>query len=113
MPLTGSAHPLWQAIASTQQATWYDKDAENPMIYLGYPLWHKAAHLQRAEESMLSKIQRQIAILQQRNLTIMGRSLVANSLILSRLWHVTRVTPLSKDMLKRANRMVCDFVRHR
>lgn len=51
--------------------------------------------------------------LSQRNLSVLGRGLVANSLLLSRLWHSTRVLPLTQSYLLQARSIIIKFLSHR
>ncbi|KAG2223756.1 hypothetical protein INT45_003480 [Circinella minor] len=37
----------------------------------------------------------------QRGLSVQGRSIVINTLIMSKIWHVLRVTPVSKQFHQR------------
>jgi hypothetical protein len=56
------------------------------------------------------KIQRHIAFLKGRSLTIKGSSLVANAILLSRLWHILRVVPVPSAWLDSVRKMIKAYV---
>lgn len=69
LSLSGSPHPHWQEFLQDQGIThWHDKNASNPLIYLGYAICsspsQRAAHAQQT-----------IAQLKQQCLLYAGRSL--------------------------------------
>jgi hypothetical protein len=59
--------------------------------YLGYPLYHTNSQLKNYLDGVLVKVQRHSNILNQRNLSIRGAGLVANSLLLSKVYHLLHV----------------------
>ncbi|KAI9280258.1 hypothetical protein BC943DRAFT_371869, partial [Umbelopsis sp. AD052] len=60
--------------------------------------------------SLEAKLGKHIQILQGRNLTILGRAQLANSLLLSRLWHVLRVIVVPNRWLKKCESLIRKFV---
>jgi hypothetical protein len=62
--------------------------------------------LQRLE----AKLETHIRILNGRNLSITGRAHLANSLLLSRLWHVLRVLVAPQKWLKKCESLICKFI---
>jgi hypothetical protein len=73
-------------------------------IYFG----HEAAKLN--ENMLMTKMEKSIANLQHHSFTYFGRAQVANIFILSKLWHIATVTPLSKPFLQKAESMVFHFI---
>ncbi|KAL7313913.1 hypothetical protein PS15m_007591 [Mucor circinelloides] len=55
------------------------------------------------------KIQRHAAFLKGRHLSIRGASLVANSKLLSRTWHLLRFVPVPEQWLKSVRRLASQF----
>ncbi|KAG1064355.1 hypothetical protein G6F42_027021 [Rhizopus arrhizus] len=56
------------------------------------------------------KIRSRAAFLSGRHLSIRGASLVANSKLLSLIWHLLRVVPVPEQWLKSVRRLVLQFV---
>jgi exonuclease III len=73
-------------------------------IYFG----HDATKLN--ENMLMEKIEKSIVNLQQHSSTYFGRAQVANIFILSKLWHIATVTPLSKPFLLKVETMVFKFI---
>jgi hypothetical protein len=80
---------------------WHDRRSTNALTYLGYPVYHVQPQLDLFLDKMYEKIQRHARLLSTANLSILDRSLTANTLLLSRLWHVVRVTIVPNMYLKR------------
>ncbi|CAO3588473.1 unnamed protein product [Absidia cylindrospora] len=57
-----------------------------------------------------SKIQTHINILKARSLSIKGKSIVINSLLLSRLWHIARVTVIPKHWITEINSTIRQYL---
>ncbi|SAM06252.1 hypothetical protein, partial, partial [Absidia glauca] len=77
--------------------------------YLGYPLSSAKRQLEAFLADTLEKIRRHTNILQARKLSIRGASLVANSLLLSRLWHLLRVVTVPDKWRQLIHRFVTPF----
>lgn len=90
MSLSGHAHVDWMNLASEYGAQWHDSTSSGAVRYLGYPLYHTQTQLMDFLDDIKNKIARHANILKARHLSIRGSGLVANSLLLSRLWHVLR-----------------------
>lgn len=93
MSLSGQEHTAWIHIAQEYGAEWHDNTSSAAVRYLGYPLYHNQHQLLQYLDEIKFKISRHPTILKGRNLSIKGAGMVANSLLLSRLWHVLRVIP--------------------
>ncbi|KAJ8654752.1 hypothetical protein O0I10_009643 [Lichtheimia ornata] len=110
MSLSGTAHTDWQPIAQTYGAQWHDATSTDAVRYLGYPLYHTANQLASFLDSLKLKLLRHANILKERRLSLRGASTVANSLLLSRLWHVLRVTPMPHEWLLDMKSIVLSFI---
>ena len=91
--LSGVAHSAWVALADSAGLQWHDAHSRGAVRYLGYPLYHNESQLQDYLNGVLVKVQRHSNLLKQRNLSIRGAGLVANSLLLSKVYHLLRVVP--------------------
>ncbi|KAI9473795.1 MAG: hypothetical protein EXX96DRAFT_652544, partial [Benjaminiella poitrasii] len=69
----------------------YNCHTLEPLVYLGYPLYTSLNQRYDYQSTLLSKIETACSIHHQRSLSIRGRAIILNSLILSRLWHILRV----------------------
>ena len=78
--------------------------------YLGYPLATNGHQLNVACGNLYSKLARHVNILKQRNVSIKGRSLVANSLLLSKLWHALRIIVPELNWLDQCRRLIQKYV---
>ncbi|CDS11845.1 hypothetical protein LRAMOSA11489 [Lichtheimia ramosa] len=110
MSLSGKAHPEWISIAQDYGAEWHDTTSPLAVRYLGYPLYHNQHQLLSYLNEIKLKITRHAHLLKGRNLSVRGASMVANSLLLSRLWHVLRVVPAPLTWLKEIKTIVRNFV---
>ncbi|KAK4521564.1 uncharacterized protein ATC70_007325 [Mucor velutinosus] len=91
--LSGVSHSAWVALADSTGLQWHDAHSRGAVRYLGYPLYHTESQLQDYLDGVLVKVQRHSNLLKQRNLSIRGAGLVANSLLLSKVYHLLRVVP--------------------
>ncbi|KAG1558904.1 hypothetical protein G6F49_004084 [Rhizopus delemar] len=112
--VSGVPHPHWlPALAPYGITQWHDRRSAEPLIYLGYPLMHSNAHHNWFQSHLIAKISWACDIHKQRNLSIRGRATVLNTLILSTLWHVLRVTWVSQATLGNIRRICRKFLMFR
>ncbi|KAG2224705.1 hypothetical protein INT45_009020 [Circinella minor] len=109
-PLNGELHEDWRTQVESFGARWHDQHHPHALTYLGYPLYHSQAQLDGFLESLYNKIKHHVDFLQQRRLSVLGKSIIANSLLLSRLWHVLRVCIVPTSWLKKCNSLVRQYV---
>lgn len=107
--LSGQSHQDWISIASQYGAEWHDRNSHTATRYLGYPLYHNQKQLHEFLNAIKIKIARHIQLLKGRSLSIRGSSMVANSLLLSRTWHVLRVVPAPAPWLAEIKKLVRSF----
>ncbi|CDS10942.1 hypothetical protein LRAMOSA11428 [Lichtheimia ramosa] len=110
MSLSGREHAAWMNIAQEYGAEWHDNTSPTAVRYLGYPLHHNQHQLLQYLDEIKLKISRHATLLKGRNLSVQGTGMVANSLLLSRLWHVLRVIPAPVKWLHEIKAIVRNFV---
>lgn len=110
MPLSGEPQQDWITLAEGYGAQWHDSTKDTALVYLGYPLFHNQSQLMSFLDKIKTKITHHAHILKARNLSIRGASMVANSLLLSRLWHVLRVVPVPSKWLQEIKALVRSFL---
>ncbi|KAI9280260.1 hypothetical protein BC943DRAFT_258831, partial [Umbelopsis sp. AD052] len=89
---------------------WHDNSASTPLTYLGFPVYHQAAQLDVFLATILQKISNYARIMNGRNLSIQGRALLANSMLLSRLWYIIRFIIVPKKWLSLCQKTIKQFV---
>ncbi|EIE75892.1 hypothetical protein RO3G_00596 [Rhizopus delemar RA 99-880] len=100
--LSGEDRHDWRQTLSANGITqWHDKRASSAAIYLGYPLTSSAQQMSSYLDSLIVKLEKHATILSQRRLSILGRSMIANSLLLSRVWHNIRVLSPPQSFFQR------------
>jgi hypothetical protein len=108
--LSGVGHSAWAAIASSAGIEWHDSRSVGSVRYLGYPLYHTDAQLAHYLDDILLKLQRHANLLKERHLSIRGAGLVANSLLLSKVYHVLRVVPAPSSWLQAVKKVVREYL---
>ncbi|KAG1448084.1 hypothetical protein G6F56_009048 [Rhizopus delemar] len=109
--LSGEPQPdTQQALTSANMVKWHDKHSTDAAIYLGYPLTSSKNQLKRFFEDLIENCQLHALNLSQRNLSILGRGLVANSLILSRIWHAIRVLSPPQSFFSQVRSVIIKFL---
>ncbi|KAG0752508.1 hypothetical protein G6F16_013150 [Rhizopus arrhizus] len=112
--LSGNIQPQWtQMLHSCNMHQWHDKSNDTAAIYLGFPLTSSKAQMKNFLDDLLHSIQQQADYLSQRNLSVLGRGVVANSLILSRIWHSLRVLAPTNAFLSKIRSVVIQFLSQR
>lgn len=95
--LSGLVNEEWRLISQEALIAYYTSDSRNAIRYLGYPLYSSPHQLSNFLDNIKLEITRMVHILQERHLSVRGLSLIANSLLLSQLWHILRVVPVPKS----------------
>ncbi|KAG1374309.1 hypothetical protein G6F61_009438 [Rhizopus arrhizus] len=84
--LNGCASPSWQQMLLQHQVVkWHDHTKPQPLRYLGFPVIQSIAQRRYVEEHLLQSVKTQCGLYSQRQLSIRGRVILANTLILSKL----------------------------
>jgi hypothetical protein len=76
---------------------------------LGYPIALNTAQRDTFFTNIHKKIQHHINLHHGRQLSILGRSTIANSLLLSRLWHIIAVQPPTRQWIKKIQGSIRKF----
>ncbi|KAG2192922.1 hypothetical protein INT47_002761, partial [Mucor saturninus] len=108
--LSGVGHAAWVDIVHSEGVEWHDSGSVGAVRYLGYPLYHTSTQLDTFLDDVRLKILRHSNILRQRNLSLRGSGLVANSLLLSRLWHILRVVSVPAKWLNSAQALIRGYL---
>ncbi|KAG1544258.1 hypothetical protein G6F49_011124 [Rhizopus delemar] len=102
---------IWRGPLLAHHITqWHDCTSSLPAVYLGFPLCSSTSQRNRFLALLLEKIQKACQIHSQRALSIRGRVTILNSLILSKLWHVLRLTTVPKQFLGQVRSVMSSFL---
>lgn len=94
---------IWYGpLLSHRISRWHDCHSVNPVIYLGYPLYTFTAQRDSYLAALLRKINTACVLHSHRSLSVRGRATIINSLILSKLCHVLRVTSVPRAFLEKS-----------
>ncbi|CDH53913.1 hypothetical protein RO3G_14532 [Lichtheimia corymbifera JMRC:FSU:9682] len=109
--LSGATHDTWcQVLLSNAMSTPHDRRCPTAVTYLGYPLTSSKHQLELFLDQLLQDLTSACNQHSQRTLSIRGRATVANSLILSRIWHVLRLTPTTTVFLNQLKSVIGKFL---
>ncbi|KAG0737122.1 hypothetical protein G6F23_010536 [Rhizopus arrhizus] len=81
--------------------------------YLGYPLTTSAQQFSSYLDSLIVKLEKHAIILSQRWLSILGYSTIANSFLLSRVWHSIRVLSPPQSLFQRIRTVIISFLKEK
>ena len=84
---------------------------DEPLIYLGFPLVQSRIQRVNYMSTLVTKIKMAAQIHSTRSLSVVGRATVLNSLILSKLWYILRVTPLTLADFRQLRSLAIQFLR--
>lgn len=107
--LSGYPHTEWIQMINDSNMKWHDKRDEQPVTQLDYPMYSNAKHLNLFFEQLHTKILKHANILKGRHLSVRGKSLIANALLTSKLWHVLRVVPAPATWITRFKKCIVDY----
>ena len=111
--LSGRPSPSWQSILRSYEITsWHDRTSSTALRYLGFPLISSLAQRKLVELRMLESLQAVCDLYRCRNLSLRGRAAIVNSVFLSKLWHVLRVTSFPQSFFKRIRSITGQFMNH-
>ncbi|EPB84081.1 hypothetical protein HMPREF1544_09141 [Mucor circinelloides 1006PhL] len=80
-----------------QKMKWYDYSSPEYIKYLRYPIFVTTQQRDCFITDLIAKISAQVKAFKIRKISLYGRRAnVANTIILSKLWHVLRLTPIPK-----------------
>ncbi|GAN06252.1 conserved hypothetical protein [Mucor ambiguus] len=84
---------------------------DEPLTYLGFPLVQSRIQRVHFMGALVTKIKTAIQIHSGRSLSVVGKATVLNSLLLSKLWHILWVTPLTQADFKQLRLLAIQFLR--
>ncbi|KAG1546419.1 hypothetical protein G6F46_009806 [Rhizopus delemar] len=112
--LSGEEQLEWRTMLNANCILqWHDNKDSTAAIYLGYPLTSSTQQMSNYLDSIITKVKRHADILAQRGLSIQGRSMVANSLLLSRIWHSIRILCPPQSFFQRIRSVIIKFLRYK
>ncbi|KAI8373351.1 hypothetical protein BD560DRAFT_369110 [Blakeslea trispora] len=91
-------------------ALWHDRISSTALRCLGFPVISSINQRQWVEEQLLNTVQSVCKICAQHNLSIRSRVAIANSIVLTKLWHTLRVVAFPQLFFRRLRLVVCQFV---
>ena len=109
--LSGRPSSFWQPLLKEHGiSSWHDRTSPKAVRYLGFPLISSLAQRRLVEKNLLDSISSICATFAQRNLSLRGKAVVANSVILSKLWHVLRVIALPQSFFRKVRSIIGRFI---
>jgi len=108
--LTGVDHSEWHDVISSHNIDWHTASSSSAVRYLGYPLHSSPHQLTAFLEDIKIKLLRHVNYLKGRHLSIRGSGIVANSLLLSKIYHLLRVVPVPQSWLVNIRAIVRGFI---
>jgi hypothetical protein len=92
---------------------WHDCITAGPLTCLGFPLYLSTKQRDSYLNALLDKIRNACNAHSQRSLSIHGRVTILNTLILSELWHVIRVTSVPLSFFSKLKPTMSSFLFYR
>ncbi|KAK4515183.1 Glycerophosphocholine phosphodiesterase [Mucor velutinosus] len=109
--LSGRRSLAWvRAFEEINVHTYHHQGSTAAFRYLGLYFAYNQGQRAQTEEMLLNSVQTQCAIYSQRQLSIMGRVTIVNSLILSKIWYSLRMLRPTKRFLEKVKSCVYQFV---
>lgn len=102
----------WEHDLTRLQITHLQSVEDNEaLMYLGFPLIQSRIQRINYIESLLTKMKATIQIYSTRSLSVVSKATVLNSLILSKLWYILRVTPLTVEDFRQLRSLAIQFLK--
>jgi hypothetical protein len=92
---------------------WHDCSPSVPLIYLDFPMYTSTSQRDAFLEGLLQRIAQGCRVHSQRSLSVRARVTVLNNLILSKLWHVLRLTSVPIHFLTKIKSLIFSFLIYR
>jgi hypothetical protein len=93
-----------------QKMKWYDYNSPDYIKYLGYPIYVSVQQRDSFISDLTAKIKAQVDFFMTRKISMYGRAKVANTMILSKLWHILRLTPIPKAAINKINSIIYQYI---
>ncbi|KAI8332371.1 hypothetical protein BC941DRAFT_359036 [Chlamydoabsidia padenii] len=109
--LSGQSHPTWLSFLTQNGVTkWYDGRSLSPIRYLGFHMTQSPAQRHYIGHELQQKVAQACTIFSQRRLSIRGRVMAVNTLILATIWYQLRVTILPKSFYNKLRSTIYQFI---
>ncbi|CAO0793218.1 unnamed protein product [Mucor circinelloides] len=93
-----------------QKMKWYDCNSPYYIKYLGYPIYVTVQERDSFIADLTTKIKAQVDFFMIRRITMFGQAKTANTMILSNLWHILRLTPIPKAAINKLNAIIYQYI---
>ncbi|KAI8339279.1 hypothetical protein BD560DRAFT_440027 [Blakeslea trispora] len=111
LTLSGRPSSEWRFFLRSHGITrLHDRTSNQPLRYLGLPLISSIQQRRLVEEQLLTTIRNICAAYGPRQLSIWGRVIVVNVIVLSQLWYCLRMISLPLSFFKQVRSLVRAFV---
>lgn len=108
--LNGVMPPDLHRALQADQVRLHTTEEDQALVYLGYPIALSTQQRNNFFDTMYQAIKRCIGLYSGRQLSVLGRSHIANSLLLSKLWHVVSVHVPTQTWIRKVQGAVKKFV---
>ncbi|KAG0739794.1 hypothetical protein G6F16_011736 [Rhizopus arrhizus] len=109
--LSGTKSPSWTSLLQNKHIkVYYHKHSLSAFRYLGFYMPYTIQQRNAIQTMLLEKIRSQIQIYSQRQLSLRGRAIITNSLILSKIWYCLRLFVPTQRFLKNVRSMTYQYV---
>ncbi|KAG1093831.1 hypothetical protein G6F40_012613 [Rhizopus arrhizus] len=109
-----SSSATWRSSLIAHRIThWHDRSSTLPATYLGYPLYSSISQRNEHLSPLLGQIKTACQLHSQRLLSVRGRATVLNTLVLSKLWHVLRLTYVPSSFISKLKEIMSSFLTFR
>ncbi|CAO3569417.1 unnamed protein product [Mortierella alpina] len=109
-PMGKEPNAALKAHLETSQIQWHDKNKEDALTYLGFPVAFSKQQAANYWDRLTTKIQGALAIHSTRSLSVLGRGTVVNALVLARMWHIVWVATPTRQFNKQLHKIIRDFM---
>ena len=109
--LNGRLSLAWQTqFLNMNIQVYHHQGSGNAFRYLGLYFAYTPAQRAQTEEMLLSSVRQQCHIYGQRQLSILGKVTIVNSLILSKIWYSLRLLKPTKRFIENVKKAIYQFV---
>lgn len=109
--LNGKRDPSWEVwLKAIHIKTYYYQGSVEAFRYLGYYLPYSTSQRSRLEDKLLALVKNQCQVYSQRQLSIRGRAMITNTLILTKIWYPLRLFKPTKKFFASLKTTLYQFV---
>jgi hypothetical protein len=107
MPLTNTA----RSIKLSEEACFKKLRKQDNITVLGYNITANGTPKKTLWQEAINKLKLNLEKLTYRNLSLKGKIILANSLLLSKIWYVAYLTPPNKKQVAEINRLITFWIK--